>query len=51
MQILSELPAGVHVLSAESKAALYRAAARYADLLARHKPARLAAATHPSKDV
>ena len=40
------LPAGVHLLSAESQTALARAKARSDAIVARHaKPARLAAAT------
>jgi hypothetical protein len=40
------LPAGVHLLSAESQAALARARARSDAIVARHaKPERLAAAT------
>ena len=45
MQILSELPVGVYVLSAESQAALARAKERGDAIAARHlKPERLAAA-------
>jgi hypothetical protein len=43
-----KLPDGVHILSAESQAALARAKARGDAIEARHiKPVRLAAATHP----
>jgi hypothetical protein len=41
------LPAGVHLLSAESQAALARAKAKSDTIMARHaKPERLAAANH-----
>ena len=45
------LPAGVHLLSAESQAALIRAKARGEAIMARHtKPERLAAATIKTMD-
>lgn len=45
---MQNLPEGVHVLSAESQAALARAKARGDAIEARHtKPARLAAASDP----
>ncbi|WP_157113126.1 hypothetical protein [Bradyrhizobium embrapense] len=46
-----KLPAGVHVLSAESQAALARAKAKSDAVTARHiKPERLAAATIATMD-
>ncbi|WP_168388439.1 hypothetical protein [Bradyrhizobium elkanii] len=46
-----KLPAGVHVLSAESQAALARAKAKSNAVTARHtKPERLAAATIEKMD-
>ena len=45
------LPAGVHLLSAESRAALARAKARSDAIMARHaKPERLAAANIKTMD-
>jgi hypothetical protein len=48
---MQNLPAGVHVLSAESQAALARAKAKGDAIAARHvKPERLAAASHRPQD-
>lgn len=47
----TDLPAGVHVLSAESQAALARAKEKGDAITARHaKPGRLAAATLDQQD-